>query len=106
MRNTLDNIKIAAGIQHSMMENADGLYWVAYEIEDVGGGEARAFPVISRIDQASTSIGDPLPLGRDGNKQLYYIDPSFPVLSLSPTEHVYFGADVKGKNIWFCKLKL
>lgn len=105
MRNMANSVKFKAGVQHQVLENENGVYWVAFE----PSGTAEMVwinPVITKIDIKSKTMNDPISLGAEGKKQMYYVDKSFPMLGVSETQHVYFGSDKKGKNIWFCRVNL
>ena len=105
MRNKAIKSKSKVGIEHIMTENANGLFWIAFEIDDSKGVVSGA-PVISKIDTKGKKIGEALVLGKDGKRNTYFIDNKFPMLNISDTQQVYFGADKKGKNIWFCRVNL
>ncbi len=105
MRNMVNKGKLKNGISHTMFENENGVFWVAYESS--GTGEMVWFnPVITKVDVKNKSMADPVSLGIEGKKQTYFIDKSFPMLGVSETQHVYFGSDRRGKNIWFCRVNL
>ncbi len=104
-RNMETKIKVPFTCVNSVTETANGVYWISYEAE---GDETTKYivPVITKLDTKAKNVNDPVILGNDGKKQQYYVDPSYPLLNLSDTEQVYFGSDKKGKNIWFCRVKL
>ena len=105
MRNMEYQYKGAIGINHTILENENGVFWTAFEIDDSKNIISTA-PVISKIDINAKSIGVPLVLGKVGKKPTYFIDNSFPLLSISDTQQVYFGSDKSGKYIWFCRVNL
>ncbi len=100
MRNMVLQPKASFGIQHSLSENKNGVFWTAFEIDESKGIQSVA-PVISKIDLSNKTIGVPLVLGKVGKKPTYFVDRSFPLLNISSDQQVYFGSDKSGKNIWF-----
>ncbi|WP_258543596.1 hypothetical protein [Parvicella tangerina] len=104
-RNMETKIKVPFTCVNSVSETSNGVYWISYEAE---GDETTKYivPVITKLDTKAKKVNDPMVLGKDGKKQLYYVDPSYPLLNISQTQQVYFGSDKKGKNIWFCRVNL
>lgn len=105
MRSMTNKVKFKSNVIHNIFENENGVYWAAYEPS--GTAELVYYnPVITKINVKSKTMSDPVSFGMDGKKQVYFIDKSFPMLSISSNQHVYFGSDKRGKNIWFCRVKL
>jgi len=57
------------------------------------------YPRIIKIDLEKASMEEFIP----GNKD-YFLDNKFPFVQTSDDNFIFFGADKKGKNIWFNKL--
>lgn len=104
-RNMEVKINVPFTCVNSVTETSNGAYWISYEAT---GDETNKYivPVITKLDTKAKKVNDPLVLGNDGKKQLYYVDPSYPLLNISANEQVYFGSNKKGSNIWFCRVKL
>jgi hypothetical protein len=105
MRNKELKAKLGLKINHTILENKNGVFWTAFEIDNSKDIPSVA-PVISKIDVKGKTIGNPLVLGKVGKKATYFVDNKFPMLNISDTQQVYFGSDKKGKNIWFCRVNL
>ena len=107
VKNYMKNMAVAAKfpypVPHFMVEGKNGVYWESYEV--TGSPELPyLFPTLTKIDPNKKVINDPLVLGKEGKKHIYFIDKSYPKLGLSADQVVYFGSDKKGKNIWFCRV--
>lgn len=112
-RNVSLKAKAPYRIMEDVMETSNGVNWLTYEAMTktykYNGQETTYyyyFPVFTGIDANGKSIKDPLVLGRIGNKQTYFVNSKFPVLGISPTQQVFFGSDMKEKNIWFCRVNI
>ena len=101
MRNMEVSTKSNVAINHRIIENENGLFWIAFE-----ESESLVTPVISKINTDQRTISAPLVLGKTGKKLTYFIDQSFPMLSVSNKQQVYFGSNKSGKSIWFCRVDL
>lgn len=105
MRNMELQPKAKFSISHEILENKNGVYWIAFEVDESKGISTVA-PVISKVDINNKKINNPLVLGKVGKKATYFVDSSFPLLNISSEQQVYFGSDKAGKNIWFCRVNL
>ncbi|MFK8037638.1 MAG: hypothetical protein AB8B74_05060 [Crocinitomicaceae bacterium] len=105
MRNMELQPKVKMGINHTISENKNGVFWTTFEVDETKSVASIA-PVISKIDVKMKTFGEPLLLGKVGKKPTYFVDQSFPMLNISNTQQVYFGSDKSGKNIWFCRVNL
>lgn len=105
MRNKQSKFKVKHTCPQLVFENNTGLFWESFEY--TGTAEANYnYPTITKINVNQKTMSDPLVLGKVGNKLTYFSDRSFPKLSLSTNESVYFGSDRRGKTIWFCRVKM
>lgn len=112
-RNVTLKAKAGYRVMEDVIETSNGVNWLTYEamakVYKYNGVEQTYyyyFPVFTGIDANSKQMRDPLVLGRIGKKQTYFVSAKFPVLSISDNEQVFFGSDMKEKNIWFCRVKL
>jgi len=100
------------GAPQSLIEGASGknLYWVLNEIDGFApSGRLLTYARIAKIDLSSAEggISDFITLGGVDKKISYFLDQKFPYLQTSKGNTiVFFGADKKGKNIWFCRVKI
>lgn len=99
----------ANGCPQFFIEGASGknMYWFLREIDGFAfNGRLLTYIRIGKIDMNSASISDLTMPGGD-KKPEYFLDPNFPYLETDKGGVVvFFGADKKGKNIWFCRVKL
>lgn len=98
--------KWAYGNHTAFIQKGPNMYLELVEVTGAVDGEQFLYPSITKIETDKHTVSDPLILGRIGKKQTYFVDKSYPRLNASAGELVYFGSDRKGKNIWFCKVKL
>lgn len=111
---TYENNAVAKGngAPQSMIESADGskLFWILNEIDGFApSGRLLTYARIGAIDLKSNEGGlsEFITLGGEGKKINYFLDQKFPYLQTSKGNTlVFFGADKKGKNIWFCRVNL
>lgn len=100
------------GAPQVMMEGASGknMYWLIHEIDGLApSGRLLTYARIGKVDLTSTNGGvtDLMTLGGEAKKVTYFLDQKFPYLQTSKGNTVvFFGADKKGKNIWFCRVNL
>lgn len=100
------------GAPQSLIEGASGknVYWILNEIDGFAfSGRLLTYARIGKIDITSDSGGltDFITLGGEAKKVNYFLDQKFPFLQTSKGNTVvFFGADKKGKTIWFCRVKI
>lgn len=97
----------AAGAPQFLVESNDkkSLFWVLQEITGFAEskGKVLSYPRIAKINIEQGTIGNFLDLGGEE----YYLDPKYPCLQTSKgSTVVFFGANKKGKKIWFARVKL
>jgi hypothetical protein len=83
------------------------MYWFLREIDGFApNGRLLTYLRIGKIDMNGATITDLKMPGGD-KKPEYFLDPNFPFLETEKGGVVtLFGADKKGKTIWFCRVKL
>jgi hypothetical protein len=100
------------GAPQSLNEGASGenLYWIMNEIDGLApSGRLLTYARIGKIDLKSEKggVSDFITLGGEAKKVTYFLDQKFPFLQTTKgSTVVFFGSDKKGKNIWFCRVKL
>jgi hypothetical protein len=100
------------GAPQSLIEGASGenLYWIMNEIDGLApSGRLLTYARIGKIDLKSEKggVSDFITLGGEAKKVTYFLDQKFPFLQTTKgSTVVFFGSDKKGKNIWFCRVKL
>lgn len=85
------------------------MYWFLREIDGANAaGRLLTYVRVCAIDLGKGGLTELKTLGSsDGVKPNYYLDPNFPFLETEKGSRVvFFGSDKKGKNIWFCRVKL
>lgn len=99
----------ANGCPQFFIEGSSGknMYWFLREIDGIApNGRLLTYLRIGKIDMNGGTISDLSMPGGD-KKPEYFLDPNFPYLETDKGGTVvFFGADKKGKNIWFCRVKL
>jgi hypothetical protein len=99
----------ANGCPQFFIEGASGksMYWFLREIDGFApNGRLLTYLRIGKIDMNGATITDLKMPGGD-KKPEYFLDPNFPFLETEKGGVVtLFGADKKGKTIWFCRVKL
>lgn len=104
-----NDIAQANGCPQFMVEGASGksMYWFLREIDGVtDAGRLLTYMRVGKIDLGAGGISNMDMMGGD-KKPEYFLDPNFPYLETDKgTTYAFFGADKKGKNIWFCRLRL
>jgi hypothetical protein len=83
-------------------------YFLMREIDGIGkGNRILTYARLGKITLNDKGITDLKLIGGVKEEPQYFLDENFPYLS-SDADHkiVFFGADKKGKNIWFSRVKL
>ena len=100
------------GAPQSLVEGSSGknMYWILNEIDGFAmSGRLLTYARIGKIDLTSDTggISDFITLGGEAKKVNYFLDQKFPYLQTTKGNTlVFFGSDKKGKNIWFCRVKI
>lgn len=88
-----------------LMEGSDGkMYWLLREIKDITNGKLRTYPRMGNIDLKTATVTNLTTFGRgDG----FYLNSKYPTLQTDKGGSiVFFGADTKGKELWFARVNL
>jgi hypothetical protein len=89
-------------------EQAGNSYFLMREIDGLGkGNRVLTYARLGKITLNDKGIADFKLIGGVKNDPQYFLDENFPYLS-TDADHkvVFFGADKKGRNIWFSRVKL
>lgn len=93
---------------HFEFENTDGktLTWLIYEMTGATDEKLLLYPRMATIDISNAKISDFKQYGYDKDKE-FFVDNSRPVILIENNgKVVFFGANKKNKEIWFCRVKL
>lgn len=85
-----------------IIEGESGLFLETSEADLKTGFK---YVVLNKLDANSKNFGPNTIPGREGKKQVYYLN-GYPVLNKNSREVVYFMRDTKEKNIFFSRIKL
>lgn len=100
----------ANGAPQDLIEGASHnyMYWFLREIDGTSwNGRLLTYVRATKIDLNNAGLSEMLTIGSEGDKPVYFLDPNFPFLETEKGHSVvFFGSDKKGKNIWFCRVKL
>jgi hypothetical protein len=83
-------------------------YFLMREIDGIGrGNRVLTYGRLAKIQLDGKGISDFKLIGGEKNDPVYFLDENFPYLE-TDLDHtiVFFGADKKGRNIWFSRVKL
>jgi len=98
----------AYGAEQLLIEGAnhDKMFWFKQEIVGVAmaRGKVLAYPSAGHVTLNDENISN---FTTYGGEEGYYLDPTYPYLETDKGNTiVFFGSDKKGKEIWFCRVKL
>ncbi|HEY1039144.1 MAG TPA: hypothetical protein VGF30_07045 [Bacteroidia bacterium] len=88
-------------------DNASNMYLFMKEIDAYNkAGRPLTYARLAQIKTDGKGISNVTTLGMVKDDPKYYLDENFPFLKGANGNVVFFGADKKGKNIWFSRVKL
>lgn len=88
-------------------DNSSNMYLLMKEIDIYNkAGRALTYARLAQIKTEGKGISNVTTLGMVKDDPKYYLDENFPFLTGANGNIVFFGADKKGKNIWFSRVKL
>lgn len=105
-----NDIAKANGAPQDLIESGSlkSMYWFVREIDGANSaGRLLTYVRACTINLENGGLSEMRSFGTVNEKPTYFLDPNFPYLETEKGgKVVFFGSDKKGKNIWFCRVKL